>query len=92
MSCMRFPPIWDVELWLLGVYFFRRYFQSQFPTKAISVAFAILHRVRLSRFLCVYLSDVQLYQAITGKDSSASYDAHLDLLEDRVHRTHSESP
>jgi hypothetical protein len=84
MFRMRLPPIWDVELCLLGIYLFRRCFYSHVPSKAISAAFSILLRGPHSRFLCVYPSDVQLYQMI--KDISASY-GHLDLLEGRVHRT-----
>jgi hypothetical protein len=67
--------------------------------KAISAAFAILLRVRLSLFPCVYPSDVQKYQAIKDQVKDVrvsaryeSYDALVDLLESRVHRTLPESP
>ena len=89
---MRFRPIWDVELCLLGVIFSDAASIVISPQRQIRqyLQLLLLLRVRLSWFLCVYPSDVQLYQAI--KDISASHDAHLDLLEARVHRTLPGSP
>jgi hypothetical protein len=70
---------------LVGYIFIQTLLLWTCPSKAISAAFSILLRVPHSRFLCVYPSDFQLYQMI--KKIGASYDAHLDLLEGRVHRT-----